>query len=209
MHRADDEPLQDTALDNLSTERRRRRVCDHCHGLGTVMPVSASRGRGEVKDPNDDAHATEPSLLPTWVDMSRGDEVEAGEPHRRRIMPGQGVDPVRMEDEADDVVRALERDLPVLSHTPTTMTSRRLVLFPQTPGGTPRSVQDVSVESSDTEVHEAPGDMPLGVATAVQAQPRGLHCCSVGRHRQWRSANCVSGTKTGETVGVGRCKVWT
>ena len=35
-------------------------------------------------------------------------------------MPGQGsVDQVRMEDEADDVVRALERDLPVLSHTPT------------------------------------------------------------------------------------------
>ena len=88
---------------------------------------SVSRGRGEVEDPvssNDDAHATEPavsiptwiyqsqtqetdpaSLLPTWVDMSRGDEVEAREPHRRRIMLGQGrVDPVRMEDEVDDVV---------------------------------------------------------------------------------------------------------
>ena len=74
-----------------------------------------------------------PSLLPTWVDMSRGDEVEAREHHRRRIMPGQGrVDPVRMEDEADDVVTALERDLPVLSRTPTTLlTGRRLVLFPR------------------------------------------------------------------------------
>ena len=111
-------------------------------GLG-MRVSSASRGRGEFEDPvssNDDAQATEPavsiptwidqsqtqetdpaSLLPTWVDMSRGDEVEGREPHRRRIMPGQGrVHPVRMEDEVDDVVSALERDLPVLSHTPTT-----------------------------------------------------------------------------------------
>ena len=56
------------------------------------------------------------------------------------------------------------------------LTGRRLVLVPQTPGGTPRSVQDCTVGSSDREVHEAPRDMPLGVATAVQAQPRGLHC---------------------------------
>ena len=35
------------------------------------------------------------------------------------------VDPVRLEDEADNVVRALERDLPVLSHTPTTMLTGR------------------------------------------------------------------------------------
>ena len=110
-----------------------------------------------------------PSHLPTWVDMSRGDEVEAREPHRRRIMPGQGrVDPVRMEDEVDDVVRALERDLPVLRHAPTTMsTGRRLVLIPQTPGGTPRSVQDCGVKRH--RGHERQGDMPLGVATAVQA----------------------------------------
>ena len=105
-------------------------------GLG-MRVSSASRGRGEVEDSvssDDDSHATEPavsisiwidqsqemtqetdpapSVLPTWVDMSRGDEVEAREP-QRRIMPGQGrVDPVRMEDEVDDVVRALERDLP-------------------------------------------------------------------------------------------------
>ena len=163
--------------------------------VGMGMRVSsASRGRGEVEDPvssNDDAHASEPavsptwidqsqtqetdpaSILPTWVDMSRGDdEVEAREPHRRRIMPGQGgVDPVHMEDEVDDVVSALERDLPVLSHTPTAMlTGRRLVLITQTQGGTPRSVQDVSVESSDTEVHEPPGDMQLGVGMAVQAR---------------------------------------
>ena len=154
--------------------------------------MSPSRGRGEVEVPDDDAHATEPavsiptwvdqsqgmpqetdpppSLLPTWVDMSRGDEVEAREPHRRRIMPGQGrVDPVRMEDEVDDVVRALERDLPVLSHTPMTMLtgrggathdmtlvdssdagfaaawarpSRRLVLVPESVVATPQSIQD-------------------------------------------------------------------
>ena len=206
VHREDDEPLQDTVQDSMSTirsRRRRRRLRPLPWSWDSDSeldgPVSTSRGRGEVEVPDDDAHATEPavsiptwvdqsqgmpqetdpppSLLPTWVDMSRGDEVEAREPHRRRIMPGQGrVDPVRMEDEADDVVRALERDLPVLSHTPTTMlTGRRLVLFPQTPGGTPRSVQDCTVRSSDTEVHEPPGDMPLGVATAVQAQPRGLH----------------------------------
>ena len=206
VHREDDEPLHtapDSLSTSIGSRRRRRRLrplpwsWDSDSELDE--PVSASRGRGEVEDPDDEVQATEPavsiptwvdqsqglpqetdpppSLLPTWVDMSRGDEVEAREPHRRRIMPGQGrVDPMRMEDEADDVVRALERDLP-LSHTPTTMlTGRRLVLFPQIPGGTPRSVQDCGVESSDTEVHEAPGDMPLGVATAVQAQPRGLHC---------------------------------
>ena len=89
-------------------------------------------------------------------------------------MPGQGrVDPVRMGDEVDDVVRALERDLPVLSHTPTTMltVSRRLVRQP--PGGTPRSVQDCGVESSNTEADEPQGDMPLGMAMAIQAHPRG------------------------------------
>ena len=56
--------------------------------------------------------------------MSRGDEVR--EPHRRRIMAWQGrVDPVRMDDEVDDVVRALDRDLPVLSHAPTTILTGR------------------------------------------------------------------------------------
>ena len=43
------------------------------------------------------------------------------------------------------------------------------MLIPQTPVGTPRFVQDCTVGSSDTEVHEPPGDMPLGVATEVQA----------------------------------------
>ena len=58
------------------------------------------------------------SILPTWVDMNQGDdEVEAREPHRRRIMPGQNrVDPVQMENEVEDVVSAL-RDLPVEPHT--------------------------------------------------------------------------------------------
>ena len=174
-------------------------------GLGMRVP-SVSRGRGEVEDPvssNDDAHATEPavsiptwidqsqtqetdpaSILPTWVDMRRGDdEDEAREPHRRRIMPGQGrVDPIHMEDEVNDVVNASKRDLPVLSHTPTAMlTGRRLVLIPQTQGGTPRSVQDVSEESSDTEVHEPPGDMLLGVGWQSRPSASMWQVRSVGR----------------------------
>ena len=106
------------------------------------------------------------------VDMSRGDEVEAREPHRRRIMPGQGrVDPVRMEDEADDVVRTSERDLPVLSHTPTTMlTGRRLVSFPQTPGGTPRSVQDCSAYGRFAVLAE--DDTDNGEAPTMSQEPR-------------------------------------
>ena len=122
-------------------------------GLG-MRVSSVSRGRGEVEDPvssNDDAHATEvsiptwtdqsqtqetdpASILATWVDMSRGDdEDEAREPHRRRIMPGQGgVDPVHMEDE-DDVVSALERDLPVLSHTPTAVDRQEIGVDPPDP----------------------------------------------------------------------------
>ena len=161
-------------------------------GLG-MRVSSASRGSDEVVvsvSSNVDTHDTwinqsqemtqdtepAPSLLPTWVDMSRGDEVEAREPHRRRIMPRHGrLDNVRMEDEVDDVVKALERDLPMLSHTPTAMlTGGRSVLMPQTPG-TPRSVQDYGVESSDTEAHEPPVDMVLGVAMTVQAQPRVPH----------------------------------
>ena len=140
-------------------------------GLGMRIS-SALRGSGEVEvvvssDDNSVARVTEPalsiptwtdesqevtqatqpapSLLPTWPDMSRGDEAElAREPQRRRITPRQGrPDPVRVEDEVDDVVSALERDLPVVSHTPTTMsTGRRLVLMPQTAGGTPCSIQD-------------------------------------------------------------------
>ena len=108
MHWEDDEPLQDTAPDSLSTIRRPL-PWSWDSDLELDGPVSASRGRGEVEDPDDDAQATEPavsipiwvdqsqglpqetdplpSLLPTWVDMSRGDEVEAREPHRRRIMP--------------------------------------------------------------------------------------------------------------------------
>ena len=154
-------------------------------GLG--MKSSASRGSGEVEvlvSSDDDAHATEPavsirtwtdqsqemtqetepapSLLPTWVDMTRGDEVEAR-------VPGQGrPDPVRMEDEVDDVVKALERDLPVLSHTHD-IVDRQEIGVDAPDRGTPRSVQDCGVESSDTEAHEPPGDMPLGVAMAVQA----------------------------------------
>ena len=103
---------------------------------------SVSRGRGEVEDPvssNDDTHATEPavsistwidqsqtqetdpaSILPTWVDMSRGDdEDEAREPHRRRIMSGQGrVDPIHMEDEVDDGQCVGTRFASVEPHTP-------------------------------------------------------------------------------------------
>ena len=183
----------------------------------------------------DDAHVPEPtvsptwidqnqthktdlaSILPTWVDMSRGDdEVEAREPHRRRIMPGQNrADPVHMEDEVEDVVSALKRDLPVLSHTPTAMfTGRRLVLIPQTQGGTPRFVQDVSVGSSDTEVHEPPGDMLLGVGDGSPGPATSASMWqvrSVGRrwHSHWRSANHISGSKASETVGVDRWQVWT
>ena len=73
-----------------------------------------------------------------------------------------------MEDEVDDVVSARTR---FASVEPYMLTGRRLVLIPQTPGGTPRSVQDVSVESGDTEVFEPPGNMPLGV-DGSPGQPR-------------------------------------
>ena len=87
------------------------------------------------------------------------------------------------------------------------------MLIPQTSGGTPRSVMDVSVESSDTEVLEPPGDMPLGVGMAVQAQPRVPHHGSFAVLAEDDTINAqtnhVSGTKAGETVGVGRWQVWT
>ena len=99
-----------------------------------------------------------------------------------------------MEDEVDDVVRALERDLPVLSHTPTTMlTGRRLVLISQTPGQTPRSVQDCTVESSDQVTYR----------WAWRRQSRPATIASLWQVRS------VGGTKAGETVGVGRWQFWT
>ena len=112
-----------------------------------------------------------------WVDMSRGDEVEAREPHRRRIMPGQGrVDPMRMEDEADDVVRALERDLP-LSHTPTTMlTGRRLVLFPRFREERHVLFKIVAWSQVTQRFTRHQVTCRWVWQRAVQAQPRGLHC---------------------------------
>ena len=168
--REDDEPLQDTAQDSMSTTRSRRRrrfrplpwswdsdsELDgplsrlrrvglvkskfRCRPMMMRMPQSqrSQSQHGLISQKVTRETEPAPSLLPTSVDMSRRTEVEAREPHRRRIMPGQGgVVNVRMEDESDDVVTAFERDLPVLSHTPTSMlTGRRFLMIPQTPGGT-------------------------------------------------------------------------
>ena len=71
--REDDEPLQDTAQDSMSTTRSRRRrqrlrplpwSWDSDSELDG--PLSALRGRGEVEVPDDDA-ATEPAFsIPIW-----------------------------------------------------------------------------------------------------------------------------------------------
>ena len=74
-----------------------------------------------------------------------------------------------MEDEADDVVKGIRTRFAVEPHTHDNVDRQEIGVVP--PDSGKRSVQDCGVESSDTEVHEAPGDMPLGVATAVQAQP--------------------------------------
>ena len=101
--------------------------------------------------------------------MTRGDEVEAR-------VPGQGrLDPVRMEDEVERCGQGVgTRFASVEPHTHD-IVDRQEIGVDAPDRGTPRSVQDCGVESSDTEAHEPPGDMPLGVAMAVQDQPLGPH----------------------------------
>ena len=131
-----------------------------------------------------EVQATEPasSLLPTRVDTRRGDEAESvREPHRRRIIrvlrapdPNQQhfVHPV-MDD--DDVVSALERDLPQqregVSQSRTMLTGRRLVLVPVAAEGTPRSIQDQGTVPSPESLWGACPGAPLEMGDTVGPAP--------------------------------------
>ena len=82
------------------------------------------------------------------------------------------------------MVSALERDLPVLSHTPHGNVDRQEIGVDQTQGGTPRSVQDDSEESS--ECHQ-------GTCLVWGCQSRPSHECNVAGSQCWWKDDTVIG----------------